>query len=133
VDFTLETLFGRISLLRGDHFDEAKAARLLCVRVAHDVALLNLAILFKETRNLFLGERRMNARDEEVGTFVAAFILLVARSWRRTTVYGISEYTRQRQNLVTYRLSRSLGDALRARESSTSRRSPRGDLLRSRS
>jgi hypothetical protein len=96
MDFTLKTLFGRISLLRGNHLDEAEAARLLCVGVAHNVALLNLAVLFEETRDLFLGKRGVNARDEEVGALVAALIFLVARSWRWATVYRVSKCIRLR-------------------------------------
>lgn len=63
----LEALLGGVSLGRGDHLDEAKAARLLGVGIAHDVTLLDLAILLEETRDLVLGEGRVNARDKEVG------------------------------------------------------------------
>jgi hypothetical protein len=37
------------------------------VRVAHDVAVLDVAILLEETCDLLLAERGVNARDEEVG------------------------------------------------------------------
>jgi hypothetical protein len=83
MDLSLETLLGGISLVGGDHLDEPEAARLLRVRVAHDVTLLDLAILLEETRHLFLGERWVDAGDEEVGTRIAGafFILFVARRW----------------------------------------------------
>jgi hypothetical protein len=89
VDLTLQTLLGHVSLVGGNHLDKAEAARLLCVRIAHDVALLNLAVLLKKTRHLFLGKRRVDAGDKQVGTRVAGalfILLLVARSWGRTTV-----------------------------------------------
>jgi hypothetical protein len=66
VDFTLKAFLGRISLVGCDHLDESKAARLLGVRITHDVALLDLAVLFEETCDLFLGERGVDASDEEV-------------------------------------------------------------------
>jgi hypothetical protein len=56
------------------------------VRVAHDVALLNLAVLLEETRNLFFAERWVDAGDEEVGARVAALIVfVVAAVWGRAT------------------------------------------------
>lgn len=67
MDLALETLFSCVGLVGGDHLDEAEAARLLGVRVAHDVALLDLAVLLEEARNLLLRERRVNTRDEQVG------------------------------------------------------------------
>jgi hypothetical protein len=84
MDLTLKALLGRVSLLSGNHLNETKAARVLCVRVAHDVALLDLAILLEETGDLFLGERGVDARHEQVGARVATtrlVIFLVARSW----------------------------------------------------
>jgi hypothetical protein len=56
MDFTLQALFGRISLISRDHLDETKAPRLLSVRIAHDVALLDLAVLLEETCDLLLSE-----------------------------------------------------------------------------
>jgi hypothetical protein len=88
MDLTLEALLSCISLVRGDHLDETEATRLLCVRVAHNVTLLDLAILLEETGDLLLGERGMDASDEEVGARVAAawvVVILVALSWRRAT------------------------------------------------
>jgi hypothetical protein len=88
VDLTLEALLSCVSLVGGDHLDETEATRLLCVRVAHDVTLLDLAILLEETSDLLLGKRGMDASDEEVGARVAAarvVILLVTLSRRRAT------------------------------------------------
>jgi hypothetical protein len=82
VDLALETLLGRVSLVGGDHLDESEAARFLGVRVAHDITLLNLAVLLEETRHLFFSERRVDTGDEEVGARVAGafLVLVVARS-----------------------------------------------------
>ena len=71
MDLTLETLLGGVSLVRGDHLDEAEASRLFGVRVTHNVALLDLAILIEQTCDLLLGEARVNAGHEKVGTWVA--------------------------------------------------------------
>jgi len=79
--FTLETLLGCIGLLSCDHLDEAEAARLLGVRVTHDVALLDLSVLFKETRHLLFTERGMDTGDEEVGAGVAAALVILAWLW----------------------------------------------------
>lgn len=83
MDLALETLLGRISLLSGDHLDETEAAGVLCVRVTHDVALLDFAILLKQTRNLLLGQRRMDTRHKEVGARVAAawVVIFFVASW----------------------------------------------------
>jgi hypothetical protein len=70
VNLSLKTLLGGVSLVRGDHLDEAEAARLFGVRITHDVALLDLAILLKQTCHLLLGETRVNAGHEEVGAWV---------------------------------------------------------------
>lgn len=85
VDLTLETLLGSVGLVRGNHLDEAEAARLLRVRVAHDVALLNLTILLEQTCNLLLGQTGVDTGDEEIGARVAAAIVS-ARLGGRTTV-----------------------------------------------
>lgn len=145
VDFTLETLLGSIGLVRGNHLDEAKAARLFGVRVAHDVALLDLAILLEQTCDFLLAQTGMDTGDEEVGARVAAAILstrLFAISARSTSTrlggraavfLSAAAHVIASGKGSTYRLSRAPGEALRARESSRSRRSARGDLLRSRS
>jgi hypothetical protein len=83
MNLALESLLGRISLLSGDHLDETEAAGVLCVRVAHDVALLNFAILLEQTRHLLLSQRRVNARDKEVRARVAAawVVIFFVASW----------------------------------------------------
>lgn len=63
------------------------------MRVAHDVALFDLAVLLEETRDLILAEGGMNARDEEVGARVAAVIIIVvvapARRWRAAALASV--------------------------------------------
>lgn len=104
----LETLLGSISLLRRDHLDEAEAARLLSVGIAHDVALLDLAVLLEQPRDVLLGERGVNARHEQVGARVAraGVVVVVARRGRRATVQasvGLAPSCPQRRELLTGR------------------------------
>jgi hypothetical protein len=91
VNLTLQTLLGSVGLLRGDHVDETKTARLLSVGVAHDVALLNFAVLLEKTCDFIFGQARMNASDEEVGALVTALVsFTVARlRWRATAVTAV--------------------------------------------
>lgn len=134
MDLTLQTLLGGICLLSGDHLYEAKATRLLGVGVAHDVALLDFTVLLEQTCDLLLAQGGVDAGDEEVGALVAAlFRLMVARLRRRATQPALAGSIISIELNNTYRLSRSLGEALRARALSLSRPSRRGDLLRSRS
>jgi hypothetical protein len=86
VDFTLETLLGGVGLVGGNHLDEAEAARFLGVRVAHDVALLDLAVLLEQTCDLLLAQAGMDAGDKEVGALVAAAVC-IARLRGRSAVY----------------------------------------------
>lgn len=53
-DLTLKTFLGRIGLLSSHHLDKAKTTRLLGMRVKHDLALFNIAILFKVASHLGL-------------------------------------------------------------------------------
>lgn len=62
----LQTLLGGLSLIRGDHLDESKSTRFLGVRVAHDLALLNVTIFLKHLGDLSLRQTRVNASHEEV-------------------------------------------------------------------
>jgi len=80
-NLTLKSFLGGISLLGSDHLDETKTTRLLSVGIKHDLALLNITIFLEETGNFCLGETRMNAGNEQVGTWVDCAIIL-----RSTTV-----------------------------------------------
>jgi hypothetical protein len=75
-NLTLETFLGGIGLLSGDHFDETKATRFLGVRVKHDLAFLNLTILFEKTSNFRLRQTRVNASNEKVRARVNGAIIL---------------------------------------------------------
>ena len=85
MNFSLQSLLGIIGLLSSNHLDEAEAARLLGVGVAHDVALLDIAILLEETRDFVLSESRVNAGDKQVGARVAALVIIVPALRGRTT------------------------------------------------
>jgi len=77
---TLESLLGSISLLSSDHLHEAEATRFLGVRVKHDLALLDITVLLKETSDLGLVETRVDAGDEEVGAWVDSTVILRRRT-----------------------------------------------------
>lgn len=74
---TLETLLGRIGLLGCDHLDEAEATGLATMRILHDLALLNLAVLLKEARDLSFLETRMDTSDEKIGARVDGAIIIL--------------------------------------------------------
>jgi hypothetical protein len=44
----LQGLLGSVRLIRRDHLDEAEATALAGVRILHDIAFLDLAILLEE-------------------------------------------------------------------------------------
>ena len=85
MDLSLKPLLRCVSLLRGDHLDETEATRLLCVGVAHDVALLDFTIFLKETCDLVLANAGIAPSDEEVGARVTALIVIIPTLWRRAT------------------------------------------------
>ena len=74
----LKTLLSGVGLVGSDHLDETEAARLLSVGIAHDLALFDLAVLFKEARNLRLGQSRVDTGDEKVGAWVDGSIIVSA-------------------------------------------------------
>lgn len=135
----MKTTLGGISLLRGDHLDETKAARLAGVRVAHDAAGLDVAVLFKQTADLILGQTGVNTSDEKVGTRVDGLLFIFFGSaglGGRATVdlrsgSVVDETCEVIEKLViTYRSSRAAGEALRILLSPS--RSGRGERERSR-
>jgi hypothetical protein len=91
-NLTLETLLGSISLFGSDHLDEAEATRLLGVRVQHDRAVLDIAVLLEQTADIGLGQTRVDTSDEKVrarvdGTF---FIIVGLARIDRGTLIGTS-------------------------------------------
>ena len=80
-DLTLKTFFGSVGLLSGNHLHETEATRLLGMGIKHDLALLDITVFLKETRNLALGETRMDAGNEQIGARVDSAIIL-----RRATI-----------------------------------------------
>ena len=78
-DFAAQAFYGGVGHVGSDHLDKAKATRLAGVGILHDLALLDLAVLLKETGDLRLLETRVDAGDEEVRAGVdGALIILVA-------------------------------------------------------
>ena len=75
-DLTLKTILGGISLLRSDHLDETKTARLLRMGIKHDLALLDITVFLEETGDFLLGKARVDTSDEEVGARVDSTIIL---------------------------------------------------------
>lgn len=87
----LQTLFSSISLIRGDHLDEAEASGLLGVGVAHDLALLDGSVLSEQTGDLILGQAGVDAGDEEVGARVdSAVIVAVATAVATAVVTAVA-------------------------------------------
>jgi len=76
-DFTLQTFLGSIRLLTGDHLHEAKATRLLGVRVNHDGAVLDVTVLLEQARQIRLGQTRVNASDKKVGTGILGTLFVI--------------------------------------------------------
>jgi hypothetical protein len=83
------------------------------VRVKHDRAILNIAIFLKQSGHVTLGEARMDASNEEVGTrvdcafFINIFHPSVARRWWRS-VAAIWRSTAVAILTVTTRRGRSV-------------------------
>lgn len=67
---TLQAVPSSIGLIGGHEVDKAEAARLLGVRVAHDLALLDIAVLGEESGDFILAELGVDAGDEQVGARV---------------------------------------------------------------
>lgn len=81
----LQTLLCGVGLLAGHHVDEAEAARFTRVRIAHDVALLNLSVLFEQTCDIGFAQTRMDTSDKEVGALIAGRFLVFLRGRLRGT------------------------------------------------
>lgn len=64
---TMELCDGCFSLLSESKLNEAKAAGVVRVRVAHDVSVLDFSKFLKGTNELIISNARGNAGDEEIG------------------------------------------------------------------
>lgn len=82
-DFTLQTFLGSIRLVTGDHLHEAKATRLLGVRVNHDGTVLDVTVLLEQTRQIRLRQTRVDASDEKVGAGVLGTLLVIIEDLTR--------------------------------------------------
>jgi hexokinase len=82
----LESVLRSVGILRSDHLDESEATALAGVWVTHNVALLDSAVLLEEDGDLFLGQARVDASDEEVGTLVDVARVTTAGSLTLTAV-----------------------------------------------
>lgn len=82
----LKALLGSIRLLQRRHLDETKAARLLGVRVKHDLALLNFAIFGKESHYIILSQTGVDSGNEKVGSRVSSTISIAIAAAVTTTV-----------------------------------------------
>lgn len=84
----LETVLGSVGLVGCDHFDETEATRLLAVGVAHDLALLDLAVLLEHARHLGLGQTGVDTGHEEVRAGVNCTVIIDIAGARATVVLG---------------------------------------------
>lgn len=104
VDLALKGVLRSVRILGSDHLDEAEATALTGVWVTHNVALLDSAVLLEENGDLFLGQARVDAGDEEVGALVDVAWLTAAGCLALTTVALAAAVLARRRN-VTARLS----------------------------
>lgn len=84
-DLALETVLGSVGFLRSDHLDESKTSRLLGVGVSHDLTLLDLAVLFKDSSNFLFSKLGVNASDKEVRAGVDSGVIVIAAAAATTT------------------------------------------------
>lgn len=77
-DLALQAFLGRVGLFSSGHVYEAEATRLLGVRVHHDRAVVDIAVLLEQTRNVGFSQTRVDAGDKQVGAGVdgALFIII---------------------------------------------------------
>lgn len=71
-DFTLETLLGAVCLFKGRHLHEPESARLLGVRIKHDLAFLDLTVLGEEAGDIVLSETRVDTGHKQVCASVSS-------------------------------------------------------------
>jgi hypothetical protein len=89
----LQGFLCRIGLSGSHHLDEPEATALTSVRVTHDVALLDLAVFLKQTRDFIFGKTRVDAGHEKVGAGIGSILVIIAafRWWCIVAGAGISE------------------------------------------
>ena len=80
MNLTLQTLLGSIGLIRVQHVDEAKAARVPSMRVAKDVAFFDFAKFREELNHVIFIQTRMKSGDEKVRSGVASCLFIFL--WR---------------------------------------------------
>lgn len=100
---SLQALLGGVGLVRSDHLDEAKATGLLGVRVAHDLALLDITVLLEHASDLLLGQTGVDAGDEEVGARVDGAVIVTVATSGTSLVLGATgkrNSTCQQSNIV---------------------------------
>lgn len=129
IHLTLQALLRCIRLFSSDHLDETKPTALAAVGVAHDIALLDLAILLEQASDLVLSETRVNAGDEEVRSGVRCVSTAAVGGW--TTIAQVRRGALfARFTLAAYRSSRPFTGSSRTLTSPS--RSPTGERERSR-
>jgi hypothetical protein len=75
--FALQTLLGSFGLVGSNHLHEAKASGLFGVRVTHDLALFNVAVLLEHFRNLGLTKARVDACDKEIRAGIDGTVVII--------------------------------------------------------
>ena len=101
VNLALEGILGGVRVLGSDHLDESEATALAGVWVTHNVALLDPSVLLEEDSDLFLGQARVDAGDEEVGALVDVAWLTAAGCLALTTVALAAAVLARRRNITT--------------------------------
>lgn len=111
INLTLQAFLSCIGLVSRHHVDETEATRVAGVGVAHDVALLDLAIFLEQTSDIFFTELRMDAGHEEVGASVLCFFFIFDRGWdwRAGQMISRDDVGEERTRLTDYRDHGHLG------------------------
>lgn len=73
----MKARLGGVGLLAGGHVDETETTGFAGVRVAHDAASVDIAVLLEKTADLLLGQTGVDAGNEKVGARVGGFFFVL--------------------------------------------------------
>lgn len=102
MELALKSFAGSVSLLRSDHLDKSEPAGISSVRITHNIALLDFAVLLEQVGDVSFSEAGMNAGDEEIGAWVRVGIIGLRVGGRAAPVVVVSSLIEQQwENVLT--------------------------------